>query len=335
MITLTRRNKMLRLDILEKLVYFTEEEIHHLNGEHVVDKSIYLNEESQIIDCHKILDDTQQLAVRKHARFMAYPKHKHNYIELMYVYGGSMTHTIESKNITIHQGELLLLNQNIEHAIDYCDENDIIFNFIIRPEFLSFLSTMLDDDNDVSRFIFDTLYSYDNDGEYLVFKVQDNDKVKEYIESIIIHLYEPRLHNDLELKLLVGLLLTELMNHPECIETYQSNSYEKLLSSTILKYIHLNYKEGSLAELSALIHQPNYKICKLIKKQTHQTFTQLLQEEKLKVATHLLVTTNMSMNDLIIEVGYENISYFYRIFKKKYQMTPQDYRRQFQRSDIL
>lgn len=103
----------------------------------------------------------------------------------------------------------------------------------------------------------------------------------------------------------------------------------------ILKYIHLNYKEGSLAELSALIHQPNYKICKLIKKQTHQTFTQLLQEEKLKVATHLLVTTNMSMNDLIIEVGYENISYFYRIFKKKYQMTPQDYRRQFQSGDIL
>ena len=116
---------MLRLDILEKLVYFTEEEIHHLNGEHVVDKSIYLNEESQIIDCHKILDDTQQLAVRKHARFMAYPKHKHNYIELMYVYGGSMTHIIDDQRITIHQGELLLLNQNVEHSIEYCDEKDV------------------------------------------------------------------------------------------------------------------------------------------------------------------------------------------------------------------
>ncbi|MFR7590605.1 MAG: AraC family transcriptional regulator [Longibaculum sp.] len=321
--------------ILEKLVCFSEEEINNLNGQNDIDRSIFINQKSNTIDYHHLLEDNQLFSVRKHTRFCQYPAHKHNYIELMYVYGGSMTHTIESKNITIHQGELLLLNQNIEHAIDYCDENDIIFNFIIRPEFLSFLSTMLDDDNDVSRFIFDTLYSYDNDGEYLVFKVQDNDKVKEYIESIIIHLYEPRLHNDLELKLLVGLLLTELMNHPESIESYSGDSYEKVLGSMILKYIHLNYKEGSLAELSALIHQPNYKICKLIKKQTHQTFTQLLQDEKLKVATHLLVTTNMSMNDLIIEVGYENISYFYRIFKKKYQMTPQDYRRQFQRSDIL
>ena len=315
--------------ILEKLVCFSEEEINNLNGQNDIDRSIFINQKSNTIDYHHLLEDNQLFSVRKHTRFCQYPAHKHNYIELMYVYGGSMTHTIESKNITIHQGELLLLNQNIEHAIDYCDENDIIFNFIIRPEFLSFLSTMLDDDNDVSRFIFDTLYSYDNDGEYLVFKVQDNDKVKEYIESIIIHLYEPRLHNDLELKLLVGLLLTELMNHPECIETYQSNSYEKLLSSTILKYIATSYQEGSLSTLSKQLHQPDYKICKIIKRQTGQTFKQLIQEERLKATCQLLKTTQMAVTDIMVEVGYENVTYFYKIFKDKYHMTPHDYRQQF------
>ena len=149
--------------ILEKLVCFSEEEINHLNGQNDIDRSIFINQKSNTIDYHHLLEDNQLFSVRKHARFCQYPAHKHNYIELMYVYGGHMTHTIDSKTITIKQGELLLLNQNIEHAIDYCDENDIIFNFIIRPEFLSFLSTMLDNDNDVSHFIFDTLYSYDND----------------------------------------------------------------------------------------------------------------------------------------------------------------------------
>lgn len=320
---------MIPQHILEKLVCFSEEEIHYLNGEDAIDRSIFMNHKSNTVDYHQLLNEQQFFSVRKHARFCYYPCHKHNYIELMYVYAGSMTHYINNQTITIHEGELLLLNQNIKHSIDYCDENDIIFNFIIRPEFLKFLSTMLETDNDVSRFIFDALYSYDNDGEYLVFKVQKHQQVKSYIESIIINLYEPSLHHDLELKLLVGLLLTELMNHPESIKSYTGDSYDKILGSRILKYISLHYKDGSLDELSKEFHQPDYKICKLIKKQTGYTFTFLLQEEKLKEAEHLLLTTQMSMNDIIAEIGYENISYFYRIFKKKYQMTPQKYRQQF------
>ena len=56
----------------------------------------------------------------------------------MYVYGGEMVTIIDDQEIVIKQGELLL-NQNIEHAIKYTNENDIIFNFIIiKPEFLEF-----------------------------------------------------------------------------------------------------------------------------------------------------------------------------------------------------
>lgn len=313
-------------EILNKLACFTDEEIDNLNGKYTIDKSIFTDINSNIIDYHKLLHKDELFSVRKHVRFCQYPLHKHNYIELMYVYGGSMTHHIKDKTVVIQEGELLLLNQNIEHSIDYCNENDIIFNFIIRPEFFLFLSTMLEDDNVVSRFLFDSLYSYENDGEFIAFKVKNNKKVKMYIEYIITNLYEAELNKNLELKLLVGLLLTELMNHPEDIESYADDSYEKVLGSMILKYIGLHYKDGSLAELSQIICQPNYKICKLVKKQTGKTFVQLIQEEKLKAAQHLLITTNISMNDLIAEVGYENISYFYKIFKKRFHVTPQQYR---------
>lgn len=318
---------MLSENILERLLSFTDEEINNLNGKNTVDKSIFINDESHVVDCDKLLESKQKLSVRKHTRFVDYPLHKHNYIELMYVYAGKMTHVINDKTITIHEGELLLLNQNIEHSIHCCDENDIIFNFIIKPEFLGFLAHLLEEDNVVSHFIFDTLYSYENDGEYLLFKVQDNIRVKSYIESIITNIYEPKLYNELELKLLVGLLLTELMNHPEDIESYTGNSYEKILGSTILKYIALHYKDASLIDLSKRIHQPDYKICKVIKKQTGMTFTQLLQEERLKATERLLKSTDMSMLDIMQEVGYENISYFYKIFKKKHTLTPQEYRK--------
>ena len=56
------------------------------------------------------------------------------------------------------------------------------------------------------------------------------------------------------------------------------------------------------------------------------------RQEKLKVAENLLITTSLTMQDIIQEVGYENISYFYRIFKKKYAMTPQMYREKSQQN---
>lgn len=325
---------MLSENILERILSFTEEEVHNLNGIDTIDTSIFIDE-SSVIDCDKLLKGKQKLSVRKHERFIDYPKHKHNYIELMYVYSGKMTHIINDKTITIHEGELLLLNQNIEHTIRRCGEKDIIFNFIIKPEFLKFLAHLFDADNDVSRFIFDALYSYENDGEYLLFKVQDNAAVKSSIDSILTIIYEPKvygelelqLYDEIELRLLVGLLLTELMNHPEDIESYTGNSYEKILGGTILKYIALHYRDASLIKLSKIIHQPDYKICKIIKKQTGRTFVQLLQEERLKVTEKLLKSTDMLIIDIIQEVGYENITYFYKIFKEKNHLTPQQYKR--------
>lgn len=317
---------MLDIEILEKLVYFTDEEIDNLNGKNIIDKSIYTTQQSSIIDYEKLIFTDQEISVRKHARFCEYPKHRHNYIELMYVYGGEMTHIIDDKEIKLCEGDLLLLNQNIEHAVKYTNENDIIFNFIIKPEFLEFLSTMIDKNSYVSSFIFDALYSYDNVGEYLVFKTQNNVLVRNYIEAIITNIYEPKLNNHLELKLLVGILLAELMDHPESIESYSVNIYEKLVMSSILKYISISYREGSLTQLSKEINIPNYKICKILKKKMGKTFKQLIQDERLKVCTKLLLTTNMPITTIMYEVGYENITYFYDIFKKEYGMTPNEYR---------
>ena len=297
-----------------------------INGFVGIDKSIFISEQSNVVDADKLLKANQQFAVRKHARFCEYPKHRHNYLEFMYVYGGEMVTIIDDQEIVIKQGELLLLNQNIEHAIKYTNENDIIFNFIIKPEFLEFLSGMAEEQNEVFSFIFDALYSYDNKGEYLIFKVSNNEIVRNHIEAIITNIYQQQLNHSFTLKLLVGLLLTELMNNPHLIETYESNNYNKLVVISILKYITLNYQEGSLSVLAKQIHQPDYKICKLIKEHTGSTFKQLIQEERLKAAANLLKTTSLPIVEIMQEVGYENITYFYKIFKEKFKITPSIYR---------
>lgn len=317
---------MLDPDILEKLVFFTDEEIDNLNGKKEIDQSIFLNNHSTTVDYRKIIHDNSEIYVRKHARFAAYPAHKHNYLELIYVYAGHMIHHIDDSLIEIKEGEMLFLNQNIMHSIDFCDENDIIFNFIIEPEFMEFLSRMVDKSNSVFNFIFDSLYSYENNGEYLLLHFADNNLVKNYVESIITNIYQPKLYNQIELKFLVGLLLSEIMNYPEHIESYHNNSKERLIMSSVYKYIETSYQEGSLSKLSDSLHLPDYTISKIVKKQTGKTFKQLLKKKRLDVAAHLLKTTKLPVCDVLVEAGYENMTYFYDIFKEAFYMTPYQYR---------
>ena len=317
---------MISQEILEKLVCFSDEEIDNLNNLEKVDYSIFTDEKKNVIDAGKILENGAQLTIRKHARFMEYPRHRHNYLELMYVYSGSMTHHIDNKTIVINQGELLLLNQNIEHSIDYCGENDIIFNFIIKPEFLDFLATMIEEDNEINQFLFNALFAAKNDGEYLVFKVADIEQIQNDVEAIIFALYQKLQTNAVTLKLRVGTLLGDLMDHPESIETYSLNTYDKMMLGSIYKYIESNYKNATLGELCQMISQPDYKVCKLVKQLTQKTFKEIVQEVRLTQAARLLLTTQLPVASIINEVGYDNMSYFYRIFTKKYGLKPKEFR---------
>lgn len=319
---------MLEPDILEKVVYFSNEEIDHLNGKNMIDKSIYCTEISNTVDYHKLILDDSEISIRKHTRFLEYPNHKHNYIELIYVYSGSITHIIDHRKIVIHEGEILILNQNVEHSILYTDENDIVFNFIIKPSFFTYLSSLIENNNEVTHFILESVYPSHYQSGYIVFKSADNVTIKSYIESIITVLYKPSLNTLLEIKMLVGLLICELMNRPEAIEAVTEEDFDKKILTSIFKYISLSYKEGSLTKLSSTLKIEDYKICKIIREATGMTFKELIQRERVKEAKRQLKFSQLSIEEIMYAVGYNNTTYFYKIFKEHTDLTPNQYRKQ-------
>ena len=130
-----------------------------------------------------------------------------------------------------------------------------------------------------------------------------------------------------KIKFLVGLLLIELLNNPQFIVSYSEENYEIKLMMEILKYIDESYEEANLTKLCETLHQQDYKICKLIKKNTGLTFKELVQEKRIEKAIELLKSTDYAIEDIIRRVGYENDSYFYRIFKKKFGLSPKEYKK--------
>lgn len=312
--------------IHKKLLELTEEEIQILNGTKEINKEIYTNNSKFIIDSNKLLSSGELIHIRKHTRFIDFPKHKHNYIEFNYVYQGKLIQKINNKEIKLKKGELIFLNQHIVHEIEASKEEDIIINFIIKPEFFDYIISLLENNNAVINFLMSTLYTNYDEGQYLYFKVADNKEIQEIIGKIIIELYESDIVSKAKTKLLVGLLLVELVKNSKDIEASSNNDYEKKMIIETLKYIDENYKNASLTEISEILNQNDYKISKLIKKHLGCTFKDLLQEKRLSKSIELLNNTDLPITEIIEAVGYENLTYFYKIFKEKYKMTPKEYK---------
>lgn len=316
----------MKKSIHNKLLELTEEESRLLYDSNEVNKKIYTDQSQFIVDSNKLLNTGELIHIRKHTRFVKFPEHKHNFIEFNYVYQGELKQKICGKEINLKQGELLFLNQHITHELEASKEEDIIINFIIKPEFFDYIISLLENNNPVINFLISTLYTNCSEGEYLHFKVSKNKQIQDIVESIIIELYEGNIVSKVKTKLLVGLLLVELVKCSDDIDVFSGDNYEKKMIIDILKYIDDNYKDGSLMQISSILKQNDYKISKLVKKHLNCTFKELLQDKKLSKSIELLTCTNMPITQIIEEVGYENLTYFYKIFKTKYNMTPKDYR---------
>ena len=70
-----------------------------------------------------------------------------------------------------------------------------------------------------------------------------------------------------------------------------------------------------------------WKLSREIRRRTGKTYKELLQEKRMQQAVYMLTNSAVPVTDIIESVGYDNTSYFYRIFREKYGMSPKEYRR--------
>ncbi|MBZ6489561.1 AraC family transcriptional regulator [Priestia aryabhattai] len=312
--------------LMNELLKITEEEEIILQDNREVKKDIYTNQPNFVIESEKFLNQDNMIMVRKHTRFVDFPKHKHNYIEINYVYNGELNQKVGNQKISLQQGELLFLNQHIEHEIQACAKEDIIINFIIQPQFFDFIFSFLTTENRISNFLINSLYNSTQNGQFLYFKVSEVESIQDLIKKIIIEIMSPAFMSESTIKLYMGLLMVELIKHADKAEHTEDYPVQHYLIVESLKYIDEHFQSASLYELASKLNQPDYALSKEIKKATNYTFKELLQEKRLIKAKELLESTNIPISSVIDQVGYDNVSYFYRIFKNKYNQTPKQFR---------
>jgi AraC-like DNA-binding protein len=92
---------------------------------------------------------------------------------------------------------------------------------------------------------------------------------------------------------------------------------------------HMNnnyYKQVSLAEVSRIANMPEASFSRFIKKRTGKTFIDSLNEIRLGHASRMLIDTNNTVAEIAYKCGFNNISNFNRIFKRKKFCIPKEFR---------
>ncbi|MBQ9968698.1 MAG: helix-turn-helix domain-containing protein [Oscillospiraceae bacterium] len=308
--------------ILEKLTPITAEEQRILQGESFIDRSLYMNGDRDIIEGKKLLGPGQPIAVRPHTRFIDFPMHTHDYVEMVYMCCGTTTHMLGDREVQLREGELLLLGQNTHQKILKAGKDDIAVNFIIRPEFfeqtLPYLGT---EQTPLRRFLIDSLCG--GLGRYLYFQVADVLPVQNLMENLLYHLLcEAPCRQGID-SMTMGLLFLQLSDRSDRLQTA---TQEETAVVRLLRYVEENYRAGSLSEAAMLMHYDLSWLSRQIKRSTGKTYTELVQEKRLTRAAWMLENTRSRVDQIAEAVGYENISYFHRVFYARFGMTPKQYR---------
>lgn len=96
----------------------------------------------------------------------------------------------------------------------------------------------------------------------------------------------------------------------------------------IMNYVQANYIDITLDDLAEKFFLSKPYLSKYVKEKSGMTFGDLVKKIRMKKAKALLKSSNMTVENIAMSVGYQNVEHFNRLFKKAYDMTPMQFRNQ-------
>ena len=304
----------------QKLFEVTEDERHP----GVPLDSIYYQKSYNLYISAKFSNTIQ---ASKQDRFAPVGKHRHPWLELVYIYSGSATLHIGEDSITLSKGQCLLINSGITHSCDACGSADILLNILFPQKYLdqNFFHRF-SEDNRLSDYFMQALIAEQTKQPCLFFASEKSRRLPVFMDEFFCEYLDPSVHCQDYLDSYITLILLELANTFSNQTQTSAQNKHSIRMTSILRYMEENYRDCSLRSVADHFHMNANYLSNYIKKYTGKTFKQIIQTEKLSRAASLLINTDLPVEQVARECGYQNISFFYEKFEACYHMRPGVYR---------
>lgn len=268
------------------------------------------------------------LFIKKHSRYLPHPMHIHDWIEINYMYSGRCPQIINGISYILEEGQVVLIDTDTPHSMDFpLGDNDIMISLVINKQYLSSnFFNRLSRDSILSSFFINAISENTGHNNYILFHSEHSRKLQVFFHELLCEMYDPSINNNDMVNSLVTLVLCELINVYENDLERQNLYMKKNSISPILRFIESNYNTCTLDSMAKFFNMnPNY-LTTLLKQKTGSSYKELVLKQRLARAAQMLRNTSWNVTDVANEVGYENISFFYKKFKEQYGCSPKDYR---------
>lgn len=257
--------------------------------------------------------------------------HWHNEMELIYVKKGCADISIDMQEYTVHAGSIAVVLPAQIHEIT---QNPLSCNTPLEYENIIFNLNMLipTQGDDMTKNFFKKLLDVHYSCPAVI--LPDTSLSKAIIASID---RADQICSDFpdNYSLAVRSCLYDFFFHLDKLITEKRNNDYNTCSSveslerikTIMKFIELNYGEPvTIEKMADICNISRSHFMKFFKNSIGMSFVNYLNDYRLLMAARMLETSDSSITDIAGKCGFDNISYFNRLFKKKYHMTPKQIR---------
>lgn len=257
--------------------------------------------------------------------------HSHDYIEVLYTFGGKFNIWLDGKFYEFSKGDLVVINSNELHCIETKEASGDCGYYCLRfnPNIL------YGSDNAIYEFKYVLPFLANHTPPQKIFTADElkGTEVKKLIENIYNEYTNENYAYELSVRSDICRLFAWILKYWNTMNYDISNEINLDLASKLqhtIEYVLLNYGEEITAEKMAEYSNLSYSyFSRSFKQLTGKSFTEYLNYIRVSEAEKLLLTTDMNITEIALCVGFSTSSYFIQQFKIYKKMSPKHFKMEF------
>ena len=249
------------------------------------------------------------------------PMHTHDFYEIFYVFSGEAVHRVNGKDFKIRKHDLVFIRPNDVHCYIKSRNDDFkMANISFRSEVIDDIRSFFKPSNIIDKFCAAPFPFSTNLSE------QQGEAFKKMLLQFCYKINTPRPMLRIAIRKFIMETFYQYMLCPDynCIdEGYKIPDWFNDF------YIYLQSSENYVKSTQEIIRKfgtnPEYT-ARLFKKLTNQNLSAHIAEKRIEYAYTQLLYTDLSIIDIAMNCGFENLSTFYHVFKRHFNATPNEMR---------
>jgi len=272
--------------------------------------------------------------IKRHKTEFTYPVHIHPEFELNFIENAKGAQRVIGDSMEeIDDLELCLIgNENLEHAwMNYHCQSRDIREITIQFHKDMFLGSLLN-----KKQFHSISVMFENARNGIAFSRPVIEKIKYSLNSL--NTSQDGFYSVMELLNILHELSLDEKSRILSSSTFvnKDDSSESRRVNKVINYLHDNYQHDlRLSDVATYINMSDVSFSRFMKKRTGKNYIEYLNDLRLGIASRDLVDTNKTISEICYKCGFNNLSNFNRLFKKRKGITPKEFRDNYTKMRIL